>query len=102
MWLRSLLPAFRLHCGGHEAHPTVLFRNDATFCRIKGLGNPSGTSFESVNFPKHYIRHTDFELRIDPDNGSGMFAKDATFIVTRPLGGGGALSDDNILEPVEE
>jgi hypothetical protein len=24
LWLRSLLPVFKLHCGGHEAHPTVL------------------------------------------------------------------------------
>jgi hypothetical protein len=34
LWLRSLLPKFTLHHGGHEARPTVLIRS----CCRRGRG----------------------------------------------------------------
>src|SRR3712207_7593860 len=39
-----------------------LFRKDATFRRVRGLGDPDGVSFRSVNFQDRFIRHRDFDL----------------------------------------
>lgn len=62
-----------------------LFREDATFCIVKGLARPSASSFESVNFPNRYIRHRNFELWLDPFEDSKLFRADATFIITGPV-----------------
>jgi Alpha-L-arabinofuranosidase B (ABFB) domain len=52
---------------------------DATWIVQAGLANSSCISFESANDPGKYLRHYDFELHLDPDNGSSQFALDATF-----------------------
>jgi non-reducing end alpha-L-arabinofuranosidase len=52
---------------------------DATWLVQAGLANSSCISFESVNDPGEYLRHYDFELYLDPDDGSAQFAMDATF-----------------------
>jgi len=62
-----------------------IFKQDATFCVVSGLANSEGRSFESVNFSKHYIRHSNFELWLGKSDGSQLFKKDATFIISRPL-----------------
>ncbi len=62
-----------------------LFKEDATFCVVQGLANSSGRSFESFNFPKHYIRHSNFELWIGEYDGTRLFKRDATFFIERPL-----------------
>ena len=62
-----------------------LFKEDATFCVVSGLANSEGRSFESVNFPKHYIRHSNFELWLAKSDGSRLFKQDATFIISPPL-----------------
>jgi hypothetical protein len=36
-------------------------------------------SFESVNFPGHYLRHNNYVLRLEANNGSAVFRQDATF-----------------------
>jgi len=64
---------------------SVLIKQDATFCVVWGLANSEGRSFESVNFPKHYIRHSNFELWLAKSDGSPLFKKDATFIISPPL-----------------
>ncbi len=33
---------------------------------LKLLNNYNAVSFQSVNFPDHYIRHSNYKLRIDP------------------------------------
>ena len=39
----------------------------------------------SFNLPGHYIRHWNFELWIARSDGSALFKKDATFLMSPPL-----------------
>ncbi|MGY2875054.1 hypothetical protein ACVW00_002244 [Marmoricola sp. URHA0025 HA25] len=54
-------------------------KQDATFVKAAGLADPSCVSFESVNRPGSYLRHENFVLHLQPDDGSSLFAQDATF-----------------------
>lgn len=56
-------------------------RADATWIVRKGLADSSCISFESADGSGEYLRHHDFELFLDPDDGSAKFAQDATFCV---------------------
>jgi len=61
--------------------------NDATFRKVPGLIKPSDptlVSFESINYPNHFIRHKNFILYIDPSDGSDLFKQDATFKIVPP------------------
>src|SRR5690606_35540599 len=46
---------------------------------VPGLADAAGVSFESVNRPGRYLRHSGYALRLDPDDGSSLFRADATF-----------------------
>lgn len=46
---------------------------------MPGLADPSGVSFESIEYPGYYLRHVDFELGLHQDDGSDLFAEGATF-----------------------
>jgi non-reducing end alpha-L-arabinofuranosidase len=52
---------------------------DSTFVEAAGLANSSCVSFESVNKPGYYLRHQNFVLHLQPNDGSTLFANDATF-----------------------
>lgn len=53
---------------------------DSQFRLVPGLANSSGyVSFASVNFPGYYLRHYGFDFVLAPDDGSAIFAADATF-----------------------
>jgi hypothetical protein len=52
---------------------------DATWIVEPGLANSSCVSFESANGSGDYIRHYDFELYLEPNDGTTQFALDATF-----------------------
>jgi hypothetical protein len=54
-------------------------KQDATFVEAAGLANPNCVSFESVNMPGSYLRHQNFQLHLEPNDGSSLFANDATF-----------------------
>jgi hypothetical protein len=54
-------------------------KEDATFVATAGLANPSCTSFESVNKPGYYLRHQNFQLHLQPNDGSSLFSLDGTF-----------------------
>ncbi len=54
-------------------------KQDATFVEAAGLANPSCVSFESVNKPGSYLRHQNFQFHLQPNDGSSLFAMDATF-----------------------
>ena len=54
-------------------------KQDATWVEAAGLANPSCISFESVNKPGSYLRHENFQFHLLPDDGSALFANDATF-----------------------
>jgi hypothetical protein len=53
-----------------------LFEQDATFCLITGLTG-SGISFESVNYPGHFIRRRNFELWLNRLADIEQFKRDA-------------------------
>ncbi|GAA3682007.1 hypothetical protein GCM10022267_80910 [Lentzea roselyniae] len=53
---------------------------DAQFRLVPGLANNSGyVSFESVNYPGHFLRHYGYDFVLAPDDGSTVFRADATF-----------------------
>ncbi|MEV1290503.1 AbfB domain-containing protein [Micromonospora sp. NPDC049679] len=64
-------------------------RRDATFWLRPGLANAACYSFESRNNPGHFLRHANYRVRKDPNDGSALFRADATFCAREGLGGGG-------------
>ena len=54
-------------------------KQDATFVEAAGLANPDCVSFESINKPGSYLRHQNFQFHLQPNDGSSLFAMDATF-----------------------
>ncbi|MFF4032491.1 AbfB domain-containing protein [Streptomyces sviceus] len=52
-------------------------REDATFKQVKGLANASCYSFATHD--GKYLRHRNFVLRADRNDGSSLFRQDATF-----------------------
>ncbi|MBN1134219.1 MAG: AbfB domain-containing protein [Methanosarcinaceae archaeon] len=69
-----------------KLHPYIddeLFRKDASFKLVSGLGANTWSSFESVNYPDYHIRHKNFKLYLGRGNDD-LFKKDATFKVASP------------------
>ncbi|TKK83875.1 alpha-L-arabinofuranosidase [Herbidospora galbida] len=52
---------------------------DQLWRMVPGLADSAGVSFESVNRPGSYLRHWDYAMRLDPNDGSAVFRADATF-----------------------
>jgi hypothetical protein len=73
-------------------------RADATWIVRPGLADGSCVSFESADVPGEYLRHQDFELFLDPDDGSARFAYDATFCI-RPGNSGEGYSFESYDHP---
>ncbi|TPW77407.1 AbfB domain-containing protein [Schumannella soli] len=63
-------------------------RQDASFRTVAGLGDARCYSFESVDYPGKYLRHSAGRVRIDSDTG-GSFAADATWCARTGLAAGG-------------
>ncbi|MCH7229432.1 AbfB domain-containing protein [Glycomyces sp. L485] len=68
-----------------EANPSPA--EDARFRMVPGLadGSTGYVSFESVNNPGQYLRHSFFELVLAPDDGTALFDEDATFRMVEGL-----------------
>ncbi|WP_030394419.1 alpha-L-arabinofuranosidase B [Kitasatospora purpeofusca] len=66
-----------------------LDKADATWIVRAGLANSSCVSFESANSPGRFLRHFDYQLYLNTDNGGGDFAQDATFCPTQGNSGTG-------------
>lgn len=62
-------------------------RQDASFFVRPGLASGACYSFESQNFPGHYLRHSNYRLRKDANDGSALFKADATFCARAGLSG---------------
>jgi len=54
-------------------------KGDATWIVRAGLGNSSCISFESANTSGRYLRHYGFRLFLNANDGTSLFAQDATF-----------------------
>ncbi|MET9930898.1 MULTISPECIES: AbfB domain-containing protein [unclassified Streptomyces] len=63
-------------------------RQDASFRTVAGLADPRCHSFESVDLPGRYLRHSGGRVRLDANTG-GSFAADATWCARTGLAAGG-------------
>jgi Alpha-L-arabinofuranosidase B (ABFB) domain len=62
-----------------------VLNRDATFLPVAGLAGV-GTSYKAFSIQgDYYLRHRDFHLWVDQNDGSETFTKDATFHVVDPL-----------------
>jgi hypothetical protein len=61
------------------------FAEDATFCLRRGLADTSRYNFSfetgSRNLRGYYMRHSDFGLFLNRNDGSNLFKGDATFVL---------------------
>jgi hypothetical protein len=58
---------------------STTLKEDATWIVRPGLANSNCISFETNNGSGDYIRHSGFELYLEPNDGTALFANDATF-----------------------
>jgi hypothetical protein len=56
--------------------------SDMKWKMVPGLADANGVSFESVNFPGRYLRHSNFSLVVNANDNSQVFKADATFYKT--------------------
>jgi hypothetical protein len=64
-------------------------KGDATWVVRAGLSNSSCISFESANKSGNYLRHQNFRLYLQANDGSSQFTQDATFCPTTGNSGQG-------------
>jgi hypothetical protein len=57
-----------------------------------GLADSSCLSFEAKNAGGQYLRHYDYQVRLNANDGSAVFAQDATFCASQPGLNGQGLS----------
>ncbi|WP_214104513.1 alpha-L-arabinofuranosidase B [Acrocarpospora catenulata] len=67
-----------------------LDKNDATWIVRSGLAGSSCVSFESRNYPNSFLRHRNYQLYRQANDGTALFASDATFCPQTGLNGQGA------------
>jgi hypothetical protein len=65
-------------------------RGNASWTVRTGLGNGSCVSFESRNAAGQYLRHQNYQLYLQANDGSALFAQDATFCPEAGRNGQGA------------
>jgi hypothetical protein len=58
---------------------SALDKSDATWTVRQGLASSSCFSFESRNYPGYFMRHQNFVVYRQQNDGSSLFASDATF-----------------------
>ncbi|HCU52308.1 MAG TPA: beta-galactosidase, partial [Micromonosporaceae bacterium] len=64
-------------------------KKDSTFWVRPGLADAACVSLESRTSPGRFLRHSGYRVRLDPNDGSGLFAADATFCIRQGLSGAG-------------
>lgn len=65
--------------GSVEATSRLVSPEDATFKIVRGLADERCYSFQSVNYPGYFLRHSLFALMLHPNSGDGLFKREATF-----------------------
>ncbi|MGW4212086.1 AbfB domain-containing protein [Lentzea sp. NPDC004789] len=73
-----------------------LLKADATFVVRRGLADPTCYSLEARNYPGQYLRHADFRVRLNANDNTDLFRRDATFCA-QPGDGGVRLESVNEL-----
>ncbi|HET7501384.1 MAG TPA: AbfB domain-containing protein, partial [Kofleriaceae bacterium] len=64
-------------------------KDNGTFIVRRGLANNACVSFESRDFPGDFLRHQNFQLHRQPNDGSALFRADATFCPQAGMNGQG-------------
>lgn len=59
--------------------PNVSPADDSRFRPRPGLAGTGTVSFESVNFPGYFLRHSGYDFQLAHNDGTSQFAQDATF-----------------------
>ncbi|WP_206793704.1 alpha-L-arabinofuranosidase B [Amycolatopsis sp. MtRt-6] len=65
-------------------------KGNASWTVRTGLGSSSCVSFESKNVPGQYLRHQNYRMYLQANDGSALFAQDATFCPEAGRNGQGA------------
>ncbi|KAF7343160.1 Alpha-N-arabinofuranosidase [Mycena venus] len=68
---------------------TQVLKLSASWNVVTGLGNSACVSFESRDTPGSYIRHSNFQLFVNANDGSKLFSEDATWCPQAGLSGQG-------------
>ncbi|KAJ5919536.1 hypothetical protein N7454_009371 [Penicillium verhagenii] len=68
---------------------STTLKEEASWTLVAGLGNSACFSFESVDTPGSYIRHYNFVLLLNANDGTKQFHEDATFCPLEALEGAG-------------
>ncbi|GAA1618757.1 family 43 glycosylhydrolase [Actinoplanes couchii] len=80
--------------------PAVNPLADSQWRLVPGLANSSGyVSFESVNYPGYFLRHSNYDFALVKNDGSTTFAADATFREVAGLADAGAKSYQSYNHP---
>ena len=82
-YVRHLNGEIRIDAYPFDPHQDQLWR------MVPGLADAGGVSFESINRPGSYLRHSAYVARLDPNDGSATFRADATFYRTAGLADAG-------------
>jgi len=61
------------------ASSSATIKGNATWIVRAGLANSSCVSFESANAAGRFLRHQNFQLHLQSNDGSALFRQDATF-----------------------
>jgi GH43 family beta-xylosidase len=65
---------------------------DSQFRIVTGLAGTGTVSLESVNFPGYFLRHRDYQLWVERNDGGAVFRGDASFTQRSGLAGGSGVS----------
>ncbi|KAF4623031.1 hypothetical protein D9613_002377 [Agrocybe pediades] len=68
---------------------TTTVKQQASWVVRTGLGNSACFSFESVDTPGSFLRHFNFQLMLNANDGSKLFSEDATYCPQAGLNGQG-------------
>lgn len=98
--LRATTPGFNTRYLAHtgsavntqvvSSTSSTTLKQQASFTVRTGLGNNACFSFESRDTPGSFVRHFNFELQLNANDGSKQFAEDATFCSQSGLNGQGS------------
>nr|WP_198045676.1 alpha-L-arabinofuranosidase B [Kitasatospora mediocidica] len=62
-----------------DSSSSATVKADSTWIVRAGLANSTCLSFESANDPGQYLRHSGFQLYLNANDNTSLFAQDATF-----------------------
>ena len=71
---------------------TDALKRESSFKVVSGLADNNCYSFESVSNPGNFMRHYNFRLQFNTNDGSAVFKNDATFCPRKALDGVGGIS----------